>query len=180
MQIEFGHAIEILARTPATLRALLGDLPEAWTASNEGPETWSPYDVVAHLIHGEQTDWIPRARMIVEHGADRAFEPFDRFAQFAESAGKNLSDLLNRFEVLRRQNLQALRALNLSEADFGRVGKHPALGTVTLGQLLATWTVHDLNHIGQIVQVMARQYTDAVGPWKAYLSILDRPASEEG
>jgi len=179
MQFQLEHAIDILSRTPAVLSDLLSDLPDAWTHSNEGGDTWSPFDVVGHLVHGERTDWIPRARMILDHGSDRAFEPFDRFAQFEESAGKSLADLLDQFETLRAKNVETLAALDLTAADLWRQGRHPALGAVTLEQLLATWVVHDLNHIGQIVQVMARQHTDAVGPWKAYLSILDRPVMQE-
>lgn len=180
MQFQLKQAVEILRRTPATLNALLRACPEAWTLNNEGAETWSPYDVVGHLIHGEQTDWLARVQMILDHGAERAFEPFDRFAQFEASRGKKLTDLLDQFQALRAKNVEILTNLALTESDLKRQGRHPELGLVTLEQLLATWVVHDLNHIGQIVQVMARQYAQGVGPWKAYLPILERPAIQEG
>ena len=167
-----GEAIEILARTPATLDALLRGLPEAWIVANEGGETWSAFDVVGHLIHGEQTDWMPRAKIILEHGAARPFDKFDRLAQFKESAPRTLDSLLDEFAALRRHNLEELRALELTPADLDRPGRHPELGAVTLGQLLATWTAHDLDHLMQISRVLARQYSDEVGPWRAYLRII--------
>jgi uncharacterized damage-inducible protein DinB len=174
MEFNLEQTLAILERTPATLQSLLRGLPDTWIYSNEGPETWSPFDVVGHLIHGERSDWIARAKIILEHGTSRPFEPFDRFAQFLESEGKSLNELLDTFETLRRKNLDSLRAMKLSAADLVLQGTHPALGVVTLAQLLATWAVHDLNHIGQIAQVMARQYDQAVGPWKAYLGILEK------
>ncbi|MGH2594005.1 MAG: DinB family protein [Anaerolineae bacterium] len=172
MEFDLEHMIASLERIPRTLQSLLRDLPEAWVLSNEGPDTWSPFDVIGHLAHTERTAWIPRAKIILEHGTSRAFEPIDRFAQFEASKGKTLNELLDAFETFRRSNIAMLRSLNLTSSHLALQGKHPEFGVVTLGQLLETWTVHDLNHIGQIVQVMARQRTDAVGPWKAFLPIL--------
>jgi hypothetical protein len=164
--------IAILTRTPATLNALLRGLPSMWTGSNEGDGTWSPFDIVGHLIVGERTDWMPRARIILQHGEARAFDRFDRFAQEKESQGKSLDQLLDEFARLRGDNLAALRELNLQLEDLTRRGTHPALGVVTLSQLLATWAVHDLTHLHQLARVMAHQYHDAVGPWSAYLGVL--------
>lgn len=172
---QIHEAVAVLERTPASLQALLGGLPERWTLATEGDGTWSPYDVIGHLIHGELTDWIPRVRHIL---ADKTepFEPFDRTAQFKESQGKTLGQLLATFAQLRQESLAALASMQLTSADRRRTGLHPALGPVTLGQLLATWVAHDLDHIGQIARTMAKVYTDEVGPWSAYLSILrDRP-----
>jgi hypothetical protein len=166
------EAVALLARTPATLDALLRDLPEGWVEAHEGEKTWSPYDVVGHLIHGERTDWVPRARIILQHGESRAFEKFDRFAQFAESEGRPLSSLLDEFATLRQTNLRELAALDITNADLKRRGRHPELGVVTLGQLLSTWVAHDLDHLVQISRVMARKYADEVGPWRAYLRII--------
>lgn len=173
MNFELAQAIEILRRTPVTLNSLLRDLPEPWLVQNEGPETWSPYDVIGHLIHGDETDWIPRAKMIVEHGDTRAFEPFDRVAMFEESRGKTIAELLDTFARLRAESLRELRSLNLNDDLLDKHGRHPELGVVTLRQLLSTWVVHDLGHIRQVVRVMSKQYREAVGPWKAYLSILE-------
>ena len=167
-----GDATAVLARTPATLDAMLRGLPDAWIQAHEGSETWSPFDVIGHLIHGDQTDWVPRARIILEHGEARAFEKFDRFAQFDLSKNRTLDTLLDEFAVLRRASLRDLAALEITEADLDRRGTHPGLGVVTLGQLLATWVAHDLDHIVQIARVMARQYSDAVGPWRAYLRVI--------
>jgi uncharacterized damage-inducible protein DinB len=174
MEFQLDRAQEILKRTPATLKALLGGLSDEWVTSNEGAESWSPFDIVGHLIHGEETDWIPRARMILEYGESRAFEPFDRFAMFEKSKGKTLSELLDTFERLRRESLRELDEMNLTPEMLSKPGLHPELGLVTLGQLLSTWVVHDLGHTGQIVRVMAKQYVDAVGVWQAYLPILSR------
>lgn len=174
MEFQLDRAKEILRRTPATLDSLLRQLPEEWVLSNEGPESWSPFDILGHLIHAEEADWIPRARIILEYGEQRAFDPFDRFAMFEKSKGKSLGDLLDRFEWLRRESLQHLEGMNLTPALLEKRGRHPELGLVTLGQLLSTWVVHDLGHIGQIVRVMAKQYTEAVGAWQAYLPILSR------
>lgn len=164
-------AITILERTPPAMSALLAGLPETWVRATEGDGTWSPYDVIGHLIHGERTDWIPRARHILA-GETRAFEPFDRMAQFTESQGKSLAELLTTFSDLRRENVGALTAMNLTDVDLGRRGLHPELGGVTLGQLLATWVVHDLDHVAQVARTMAKVYKDATGPWSEYLSIL--------
>ena len=172
MEQNLEHTIALLSQTPATLDALLRGLPEAWTASNEGEKTWSAFDIVGHLIHGEKTDWIPRAKLILEFGDTRAFEPFDRLAQFRDSAGKNLGQLLDEFARLRAKNLDALRAMKLRAEDFSRKGKHPALGEVTLSQLLAAWVGHDLTHVHQISRVMAHQYRQATGPWSKYLGVL--------
>lgn len=174
MEFKLDEAKAILRRTPATLTSLLQDLPDEWQFSNEGPETWSPFDVLGHLIHGEETDWIPRAKMILEHGEQRAFEPFDRFAMFEKSKGKSLGELLTTFERLREESLRELDGFNLTPELLAKRGKHPELGVVTLSELLATWVVHDLSHIGQIVRVMCKQYGDRVGPWRAYLPILSR------
>ena len=177
MKFSLADSIAILTRTPATLDALLRGLPDTLTRSNEGrpsegKETWSPFDIVGHLIVGERTDWIPRARIILEHGEARAFDPFDRFAQGKERAGKSLEQLLDEFAHLRKQNIARLQSLNLQPQDLARRGTHPELGVVTLSQLLATWAVHDLTHLHQISRVMAHQYRDAVGPWSAYLGVL--------
>jgi hypothetical protein len=169
--------IALLTRTPAALNALLRDLPDTWTKSNEGPNdggeaSWTVYDVVGHLNHGERADWIPRVRRILESGETRPFEPFDRLAQFRESEGKNLSQLLDEFAQLRSQNLAELRDLNLQPADLARRGRHPSLGAVTLSELLATWAAHDMTHLHQISRIMAHQYRDAVGLWSKYLGVL--------
>lgn len=174
MEFQLDRAKEILSRTPATLNSLLRDLPDAWIRANDGPESWSPFDVVGHLIHGEETDWMPRARIILEFGESRAFEPFDRFAMFEKSRGKSLGQLLDRFELLREENLKELDGMNLTPEILAKRGMHPELGVVTLSQLLSTWVVHDLGHIRQIVRVMAKQYGEAVGVWKAYLSVLGK------
>jgi hypothetical protein len=166
------EAVDILARTPATLDAMLRGLPDGWIGAHEGGETWSPFDVLGHLIHGEQTDWLPRAKIILAYGESRPFDRFDRLAQFAASGGRTLDGLLDEFAAIRRTNLRELAALGLTDADLNRRGTHPELGTVTLGQLLATWMAHDLDHIVQISRVLARQYSDEVGPWRAYLRII--------
>jgi hypothetical protein len=166
------EAIPILERTPRTLDAMLRGLPTAWLECNEGGDTFSPYDVVGHLIHGEKTDWMPRARMILETGDARPFEPFDRFAQNEASRGKRLDELLDEFARLRAGNIAALKALKLAPSDLDRRGKHPTLGSVTMRQLLATWVAHDLDHMVQVARVIARQYTDEVGPWTAHLRII--------
>jgi hypothetical protein len=168
------ESVAVLTRTPAVLDALLRGLPEGWINAHEGGDTWSPFDVIGHLIHCERADWILRARIILEHGESRTFDPFDRFAQFKESEGKTLDGMLDEFAALRAECLRTLAAMNLTDADLDRRGRHPAFGEVTLGQLLATWTAHDLGHIAQIVRAMAKQYTEAVGPWEQYLSILRR------
>jgi len=164
-------AVAILERTPASLSALLVGLPETWVTATEGDGTWSPYDVIGHLIHGERTDWITRARHILA-GETRPFEAFDRTAQFTESHGKSLEELLATFGELRRESVAMLLGMNLRAEDLDRKGLHPELGEVTLGQLLATWVVHDLDHVGQIARTMAKVYSEASGPWSVYLSIL--------
>lgn len=164
--------IALLERTPATLAALLGGLPDEWTRAREGPETFSPYDVVGHLIHGEKTDWMVRARIILEHGEARSFDRYDRFAQSRDSAGKPLAALLTEFAARRRDNLMALRGLNLGPAELERRGTHPVLGVVTLRQLLATWAAHDLTHLHQIARVMAFQVREEVGPWVRFLGVM--------
>jgi hypothetical protein len=166
------EAVAILARTPATLDALLRGLPDSWIAAHEGGETWSAFDVVGHLIHGERTDWVARARIILEHGEARPFDTFDRTAQFARSKGRTLASLLDEFASLRQENLRELAALRVTDADLDRRGRHPELGVVTLRQLLATWVAHDLDHVVQVSRVLARQYSDEVGPWRAYLRII--------
>lgn len=170
-QFNLKDAVAILERTPASLTALLSGLNETWITATEGEGTWSPYDVIGHLIHGERTDWMPRTRHILA-GDKRLFEAFDRNAQFTESKGKTLVELLATFAELRRANVAALESLNLTAADLERKGLHPELGEVTLSQLLATWVVHDLDHVGQIARTMAKAYGAATGPWNAYLSIL--------
>ncbi len=173
MEFRFDAALPVLERTPGVLRGLLADLPASWTNAVEGPNTWSPFDVVGHLIHGERTDWVPRVEHLLRHGDAVPFPPFDREAMFAASQGKSLGELLDTFARLRTDSLNRLVALGLSDEDVSRRGRHPEFGVVTLGQHLSTWVAHDLGHISQIVRVMARQYTDAVGPWRMYLSILN-------
>jgi hypothetical protein len=172
MEHNLPQTIALLTRTPATLNALLRNLPETWTFRNEGENTWSAFDVVGHLIHGERTDWMPRAKMVLQFGETKAFEPFDRLGHVRESRGKSLGQLLDEFARLRSENLDQLRTLNLRHEDLARRGRHPALGLVTLSELLATWAVHDLTHLHQISRIMARQYREAVGPWSAYLGVL--------
>ncbi|MEO6119281.1 MAG: DinB family protein [Terriglobales bacterium] len=169
MRYKFEEAVPVLERTPKVLDAWLRGLPEGWTSQNEGGETWSPYDVVGHLIHGEMADWIPRVRRILESGESVPFDKFDRLAQFRESKGKTLEHLLDEFAELRANNLRELRGLKL---DLAAKGTHQALGAVTMEQVLATWVVHDLTHLNQVGRVMAHQYRDAVGPWKEYLGVL--------
>jgi hypothetical protein len=171
-QFDLQQTFAILERTPAALSALLHGLPDQWTRTNEGSGTWSPYEVVGHLIFAELTDWMPRARVIFSGDETRTFEPFDRLGYKNESAGKSLEWLLDEFARLRRENLAALHALNLQSQDFNRRARHPNLGSVTLSQLLATWAVHDLTHLHQISRVMAQQYREAVGPWVAFLGVL--------
>jgi len=166
------HTIALLSRTPAALNTLLRNLPAGWTHTNEGAKTWTVYDIVGHLIHGERTDWMARAHRILEFGESRAFDKFDREAQFRDSKDTSLEQLLDEFARLRAENLNALRALNLQPQDMQRRGLHPALGPVTLGELLSTWAAHDLTHLHQISRVMAYQYRDAVGPWSQYLGVM--------
>jgi hypothetical protein len=172
MQQDLSLTISLLSRTPAALNAFLRDLPDAWTSSNEGENTWSPFDIVGHLIHGERTDWMPRVKMILQHGETKTFEPFDRLAQQHAAKPQSLSQLLDEFARLRSDNLNELRSLSLTPQDLERCGKHPRFGTVTLSQLLATWAAHDLTHLHQLSRVMAHQYREAVGPWIAFLGVL--------
>jgi hypothetical protein len=166
-----NDAVAILGNTPKSLASLLGELPSVWVTATEGDKTWSPYDVVGHLVYGEHVNWIPRAQHILS-GELRPFEPFDRTAQFTQSQGKSLSELLAEFSTLRQSNLVILSAMNLTPEILQKTGTHPEFGVVTLEQLLATWVVHDLDHTGQIVRTMAKVYSNAVGPWNAFLSIL--------
>jgi len=174
MDFELRTGREVLARTPLVLTSLLQGLPDSLARQNEGPDTWSPFDVVGHLIHGELTDWMPRTRIILEHGTQETFEPFDRFAQFEASAGKSLNQLLEEFSSLRQGNLFALDGLGLTPEQLELEGSHPEFGTITLKQMLSAWVVHDLGHIGQIVRTMAKLYSTEAGPWGAYLRVLKR------
>jgi len=174
MEYSISESVQILERTPSVLSAMLRGLGPNWYANSEGEDAWSAFDVVGHLVHGEETDWIVRARIILEHGTAQPFVPFDRFAQLERFKDVSLGDLLARFSELRAQNLAMLNGWDLSEAQLDLEGTHPEFGRVSLRQLLATWAVHDLNHIAQIARVMAKAYTDEVGPWRAYLSVLNR------
>ncbi len=173
MHFHLPSALAVLERTPATFRALLSGLPDDWLHATEGPDTFSPFDNLGHLIHGERTDWMPRIQIILAQGSNRRFTPYDRFAQKTESQGKNLDTLLEEFEQLRAQNLARLEGLTITDRDLALEGEHPSLGTVTLRQLLSTWAAHDLGHIAQTARVMAKQYREQVGPWRAYLPIMD-------
>jgi uncharacterized damage-inducible protein DinB len=172
MEFRFEDGLPLLRATPATLRALLGALPDGWTRATEGAGTWSAFDVVGHLVHGERTDWVPRVEHILAHGDTVPFPPFDREAMFSASHGRTLAELLDDFAAARERSLARLASLGLTEVDLARRGRHPQFGVVTMGQHLATWVAHDLNHVGQIVRVMAGQYAEAVGPWREFLSIL--------
>ncbi|WP_109301412.1 DinB family protein [Aquimarina sp. AU474] len=174
MKFNLNKSIEILERTPITLESMLRDLSSDWVKSNEGENTWSPYDILGHLIFGEKTDWMVRATIILNQSEDRMFQPFDRFAQLKEKQDKTIVDLITEFKKLRKNNLIELKSLNLTHEDFERKGIHPELGEVTLEQLISTWVVHDLGHIAQISRVMAKQYKTNVGPWEAYLGILHK------
>jgi len=172
MALILDETLSLLARTPITLSALLRDQPEIWSQRNEGENTWSAYDVIAHLAHGERADWIPRVKCILLYGDSQAFQPFDRFAQVRESQEKSLSQLLDDFSQLRAENLATLRAVNLQPSDLERRGLHPSLGPVTMSQLLATWAAHDMTHLHQISRILAHQYRKTVGPWSQYLGVL--------
>ena len=177
MDFDLDSSTDVLARTPATLGALLADLPEPWTRGREGPDTFSPFDVVGHLIDGEETDWIPRTRIILARGPDPRFEPYDRFRHRKRNAGRSLGELLEEFARLRAANLDLLHSWNLTDAELELPGIHPTFGPVTLRQLLAAWVVHDLGHVAQVTRVMAKQYRDAVGPWVPFMPVLmDRVA----
>jgi hypothetical protein len=175
MKLDLERALEVLERTPSIVEAALSGLSEEWLSAHEGPDTFSPREVLGHLIHGEETDWVPRLELILETGEEVPFTPFDRFGFRGKIEGRSIQDLIDEFTRLRRENLDFVRSLELEEKDFERRGTHPALGAVTLGQLLAAWVVHDLGHVRQIVRVLAHQYDEAVGPWKEYLTILSPP-----
>jgi uncharacterized damage-inducible protein DinB len=179
VEYDYEQAVAILRRTPDVLTALLRGLPDAWTRATEGPDTWSAYDIVGHLLHGEEGDWITRARRILEQGESRPFDTFNRTAMFESYKGTSLEHLLEAFAQARAANLETLREMGITTEKLSLKGMHPALSTVTLSQLLATWVVHDLNHTGQIVEVMSHQYGEAVGPWRTYLGILTRPILTE-
>jgi DinB superfamily len=172
MKYSAAKSIEILDRTPAVLAILLAGVSDDWVMNNEGPETFSPYDVLGHLIHGEKTDWVVRAKMILEFGNTKTFERWDRFAQYEESKGKSLQQLLHEFDAIRKENMLWFKTLHLTETDLDKKGMHPVLGEVTLRNLLATWVVHDLTHIAQVTRVMAKQYKDQMGPWPEFFRIL--------
>lgn len=174
MDFDLNKSLDILERTPTVLRNLLSGLSDDWVMNNEGGDSWCPYDIIGHLINGEKTDWIPRAKIILSGTRDKKFVPFDRFAQFEKSKAKSLNELLNEFEILRSENLNYVRSLNINNEILNKTGIHPEFGTVTLRQLLAAWAAHDLGHIAQIARVMAKQYKDAVGPWIAYLPVMTR------
>lgn len=174
MQFDLKKSLDILTRTPYVLDTLIGGIDDEWIHNNEGKDTWSPFDIVGHLIHGERTDWIPRTNLILSDSPTKEFESFNRFAQFEESKGKTLHQLLDTFKILRKENIFVLKSKNITGEDLSKKGVHPAFGEVTLKQLLATWTAHDLSHLAQIARVMAKQYTHEVGPWKQYLPILTR------
>lgn len=173
MPFDLEDTVAVLERTPAVLRSLLSGLPDGWVRGNEGPDTWCAFDVVGHLIDGEETDWIPRARIILDGGPDRRFQPFDRFHHLDANRGVALPELLDRFAARRAESLAALRSFRLTPELLRRTGEHPELGTVTLEQLLATWVVHDLDHLAQIARVMGKRYTVAAGPWRRHLSVLE-------
>ncbi len=172
MKFSIHQSIEILERTPIVLQNLLQGLSAEWTSNNEGGETWSAYDVIGHLIHGDKTDWLTRAELILSDNAEKQFQPFDRFAQFENSKGKTLKQLLSDFAEVRNANIKRLKSLNITERDLKKTGVHPTFGEVTLSQLLSTWIVHDLDHISQIARVLAKQYKNEVGPWIEFLKIL--------
>jgi hypothetical protein len=174
VNFDLGNSVAVLERTPRVVEALLSGIPDVWTTGNEGPDTWSPFDNVGHLIDCELTNWMPRVHVILSQSADRRFEAFDRLGHISRTKGHTLSELLAEFRQLREQSLSELRGLNLTATQLQRTGEHPAFGTVTLEQLLAAWVAHDLGHIAQITRVMAKQYRDAVGPWVAYLPVLRR------
>lgn len=178
MNYKIDTAMQVLSRTPSVLRAMLADLSDEWVHSNYGDDTFSPFDVIGHLITGEQSNWIDRAKHILEAGVSRPFDSYDRYAQFERSHGRTLAQLLDEFQTLREANLQSLANMNLTKADLARTGTHPVLGEVTLENLLATWVAHDLNHIAQIAKCMATQFTEAVGPWRQYLGVLKSPVTQ--
>lgn len=173
MKFDLDKSIEILERTPRVLRALLSGINDEWVINNEGADTFSPYDVLGHLIHGEKTDWTSRAKIVLAEGNEKAFEPYDRFAMFEESKGKTTGQLLDEFELLRNKNIQWLKTLTITEDDLKKTGIHPTFGHVTLKQLLSTWVVHDLTHLAQVTRVMAKQYKEEIGPWVEFFRIMN-------
>ena len=178
MKFDIQHAICILEKTPMVLRTMLSNLDSTWTHTNEGGDSWSPYDVIGHLVHGEKADWMPRLEIMLQNGSVQTFEPYDRFAQIEMSKGKSLAELLDAFELLRKENLNTLRSKNISEVDLMRKAIHPSLGKITLAQMLSAWVVHDQGHIAQVSRVLAKNYTEAVGPWTKYLTILNYTPQE--
>jgi len=172
MDFDLNKSLQLLERTPRILRELLSGLSEDWVLHNEGGDSWSPYDVIGHLVHGERINWMSRLEIIMNDEGNKKFIPFDRFAQFKESEGKSLEQLVEEFDSLRKTNLVKLKSMDLSKADFARKAIHPDLGEVTLAELLSTWTVHDLTHIAQIARVMGKQYKSSIGPWIKYFRIL--------
>lgn len=174
MNFSLDQSIEILERTPDVLQRWLSGIDEAWIENNYGENTFSPFDVVGHLLHGERTDWMARVEMIFEFGESQAFAPWDRYAMYDESHGKTIDQLLEEFAAARRKNLAKLGSKGLTDTDLSRTGTHPRFGQVTLQQLLATWVTHDLNHIHQIAKCMAWQYRDEIGPWQEYVTFIDR------
>ncbi len=173
MKFNLEKSFEILDRTPDSLKAVLSDISPEWVMNNEGPDTFSPFDVVGHLIHGEKTDWRKRVERILEFGGSKPFEPYDRFAMFELSKGRTIAELLEEFSLLRKQNMVWMREQNLHEADLDKKGMHPVLGEVSMRELLASWVIHDLTHIAQITRVMAKQYKDEMGPWRQFFRIID-------
>lgn len=172
MEFNLNKSLEILSRTPAVLNSLLENLSDDWTKNNEDGDSWSPYDIIGHLIHGEKTDWIARAKIILSDGGDKKFVPYDRFAQFKESEGKSLKELLNEFSAIREGNIKILKSFNIDDEKLGLEGIHPKFGNVTLKQLLSTWVIHDLIHMAQISRVMAKQYKEEIGPWVEYFRVM--------
>lgn len=174
MEFTIEKSVEILERTPGVLVELLSEIHVDWIDNNEGPETWSPFDIVGHMLHGEKTDWVPRIEIVLSDRGNKVFEPFDRFAMFQESKGKNMGQLLFEFKQARISNLNWLQSKQLQASDLGKTAEHPTLGIVTLRQLIATWAVHDLTHLNQICRVMARQYEYQIGPWVQYINLFRR------
>ncbi|MBV1923416.1 MAG: DinB family protein [Flavobacteriaceae bacterium] len=174
MEFKLNEAIEVLERTPTILYSYLYNISEEWLYNNEGGDSWSPFDIIGHLIHGEKTDWIPRTKIILSNSDDKSFIPFDRFAQFENSKGKSINELLKEFLSIRVHNLKVLKSLEITPEKLKLTGIHPEFGSITLEQLLATWVVHDLGHIAQVSRVLAHQYKDEIGPWKAYIPIVNK------
>ncbi len=178
MTFDLQQAVRLLQKTPMVVRSMLSNLDETWTHSNEGGDSWSPYHVVGHLVHGEKTDWMPRLEIMMAEGPIQTFEPYDRFAQIEMSKGKTLEELLEMFELLRKENLQTLQSKQITETDLSRKAMHPSLGEITLSNMLSAWVVHDQGHIAQISRVLAKNYKEEVGPWTKYLTILNYTPKE--